>query len=53
LIHFQPASAELESLATEAVALYERRPDQVRRTIVSQTSPGITAFSDAFKLRKD
>lgn len=52
-LRFQPVNAELEALALEAVALYERRPDQVRRTIVSRSSPGITAFSDAFKLRKD
>lgn len=52
-IGFEPANAELEALAIEAVALYERRPDAVRRIIVSQTSPGITAFSDAFKWRKD
>jgi hypothetical protein len=43
----------LATLAADAVALYELRPDQVRRTIVSNTSPGIAAFSDAFKLRKD
>lgn len=52
-VRFQPASAELDSLAGEAIALYERRPDQVRRTIVSQTSPSIAAFADAFRLRKD
>jgi hypothetical protein len=52
-IRFQPASEELRTLATAAIELYERRPDLVRRTIVSQTSPGITAFSDAFKFRKD
>jgi hypothetical protein len=52
-IRFQPASKALETLVINAIGLYERRPDLVRRTIVSQTSPGITAFSDAFKLRKD
>lgn len=52
-IRFQPASDELDHLAQEAVALYERRPGQVRRIIVSHTSPSITAFADAFKLRKD
>jgi hypothetical protein len=52
-IRFAPANAELEALTIEAVALYERRPDTVRRTIISQISPSITAFSDAFKWRKD
>jgi hypothetical protein len=52
-ICFHPADAELARLAADAIALYERRPDQVRRTIISYTAPGIAAFSDAFKLRKD
>ena len=37
----------------EQVELYEKRPDQVRRTIVSQSSPGITAFADAFKFKRE
>lgn len=53
LIRFDPATPELRALAHEAVALYARRPNKVRRTIISHTSPGIAAFSDAFKLRKD
>ncbi|MBV1691384.1 hypothetical protein KRR38_27795 [Novosphingobium sp. G106] len=52
-IRFRPASAELASLVDEALSLYERRPNQVRRKIVSHTSPGIAAFSEAFRLRKD
>ena len=52
-VRFQPVSDELDRLASEAIALYERRPDQVRRTIVSHTSPSIAAFADAFRLRKD
>lgn len=53
LIRFHPATEELACLGREAVELYERRPGQVRRTIISHTTPGIAAFSDAFKLRKD
>ena len=30
-----------------------RSPDAVRRMIVAATSPGITAFADSFRLRKD
>ena len=52
-LRFQPSNERLELLVLGALALYDRRPDQVRRTIVSRTSPGLTAFSDAFKLRKD
>lgn len=52
-IVLQPANEHLEDLVSGAVELYGRRPDLVRRTIVSRTSPAITAFVDAFKLRKD
>lgn len=52
-IVLQPGSAAMATLIEGAVDLYGRRPDLVRRTIVSHTSPGITAFVDAFKLRKD
>ena len=36
-----------------AIALYARSPDKVRRLIVAQSTPGVTAFADAFRLRKD
>lgn len=52
-VRFRPANPDLERFALEAIDLYARRPDLVRRTIVSRTSPGLTAFADAFKLRKD
>jgi hypothetical protein len=50
---YAPASAELDQLAEAAEALYAKTPDAVRRLIVAASNPGITAFSDAFKLRKD
>lgn len=50
---YQPASAELDRLAEGAEALYARSPDAVRRMIVSAAAPGISAFADAFRLRKD
>jgi hypothetical protein len=50
---YRPASARLGELATEAAALYATSPDQVRRLIVSPMSGGLTAFADAFKVRKD
>jgi hypothetical protein len=52
-IVLQPGSGAMATLIQGAVDLYGRRPDLVRRTIVSRTSPSITAFADAFKLRKD
>ncbi len=52
-VRFAPPTRDLEFIALDAISLYERRPDQVRRTIVMRPSTGLAAFSDAFKLRKD
>lgn len=50
---YSPASDALERDVTAAVELYVNRPDAVRRAIVSSTNPGLAAFVDAFRLRKD
>lgn len=50
---YAPATADLDELAEAAEALYARSPDAVRRMIIAAANPGLTAFSDAFKLRKD
>ena len=50
---YAPASPELDLLVGQAEALYARSPDAVRRMIVEASNPGLTAFADAFKLRKD
>lgn len=50
---YNPASTVVDALAERAVALYKRSPDAVRRTIVAAGNPAITAFADAFRLRKD
>lgn len=50
---YRPASDELDRLVERAEALYAKSPDAVRRTIVAAANPGITAFADAFRLRKD
>ena len=50
---YAPTGPELEKLVGAAVALYAKSPDAVRRMIVSAANPGITAFADAFRLRKD
>lgn len=44
---------EGSALVKAAIALYGRSPDMVRRLIVAQCAPGVTAFADAFRLRKD
>ena len=50
---YSPASEALDQLVEAAAALYARSPDAVRRTIVAAANPAITAFADAFRLRKD
>ena len=50
---YAPASASLDRLVGQAEALYAKTPDAVRRMIASAANPGITAFADAFRLRKD
>jgi hypothetical protein len=50
---YAPATSELEQLADAAESFYLTKPDAVRRLIVASGSRGITAFADAFRLRKD
>jgi hypothetical protein len=50
---YMPASRDLERLVEETEQLYARKPDAVRRTIVASSSSGLSAFADAFRLRKD
>jgi hypothetical protein len=50
---YAPASADLDRLVGQTESLYARSPDAVRRMIVAAANPGITAFADAFRLRKD
>ena len=52
-VRYAPATGELDVLAEEAIALYASSPNAVRRMIVSAANPGISAFADAFRLRKD
>lgn len=46
-------SDDQAGLVRAAIHLYRKSPDKVRRLIVAQASPGVTAFANAFKLRKD
>jgi predicted transcriptional regulator len=50
---YAPASADLQRLTDQAERLYAKRPDAVRRLIVLATNDQLTAFADAFRLRKD
>ena len=51
-VRYAPRSPELGKLSAAAEALYARSPDKVRRIIVTAANPSITAFADAFKLKK-
>lgn len=50
---FRPASDDLREMVSASQALYARSPDKVRRIIVAAASGGLTAFADAFRIRKD
>jgi DNA-binding IclR family transcriptional regulator len=50
---YAPASTDLKSLVEKAEQLYAKRPDAVRRLIVLSANDQLTAFADAFRLRKD
>ena len=52
-VRYAPASPDIERLADATEALYAKKPDAVRRMIVAAASDGVTAFADAFRLRKD
>src|SRR5688572_19357559 len=52
-VAYHEASLEQAELVGAAIDYYGRSPDKVRRLIVAQATPGVTAFADAFKLRKD
>ena len=50
---YSPASAELDGVMDVTEELYAKSPDAVRRVIIAAATPGLAAFADAFKLRKD
>ena len=50
---YAPASPEIESMADATEALYAKKPDAVRRTIVAAAADDLAAFADAFRLRRD
>jgi DNA-binding FadR family transcriptional regulator len=52
-VRYVPASKDLERLSDNVELLYARRPDAVRRLIVLSSNDQLTAFADAFRLRRD
>lgn len=47
------SDARTNELIDGTIQLYRKSPDRVRRLIISNSMPGVTAFADAFRLRKD
>ena len=52
-VGYHEGAGESAALVAAAIELYARSPDKVRRLIVARSTPGVTAFADAFRLRKD
>lgn len=52
-VRYAPASPDIEKLADATEALYAKKPDSVRRIVVASATDGLTAFADAFRLRRD
>ena len=50
-VTFMPVNKEVGSLVEETEQLYRSRPDRVRRLIVASSNKGLSAFSDAFRLK--
>lgn len=50
---YRAAHADLERSVADVEALYAKKPDAVRRLIVQSMGGGVSAFADAFRLRRD
>jgi hypothetical protein len=50
---YMPVNEEVADCVERTEKLYGTRPNAVRRAIVSRSVGGLTAFADAFRLRKD
>ncbi len=52
-VRYAPASSDLSRLVDVTQALYARKPDAVRRVIVSAGGTGLSEFANSFRLRND
>ena len=48
---YRPVSADVAALVDETEQLYRSHPDRVRKLIIASSQRGLTAFSDAFRLK--
>ena len=51
-ILYLPVNRDVELCAERVEQLYRTRPNKVRRAIVAASASNVTAFADAFKLRR-
>ncbi len=49
----EPVNEDVERSAMRANNFYQRFPGRARRLMISRQAPGLNAFADAFRLRKD
>ena len=52
-LRYMPVNEQVAANVDRTEKLYAARPDAVRRAIISSSLGGVTAFADAFRLRKD
>lgn len=52
-VEYMPVSDSVAVLVDQTEELYRRKPDAVRRMVVMSGASEITAFADAFRLRKE
>lgn len=50
---YMPANQDMNECMARVEHLYRKRPNMVRRTIVSASTSSATAFANAFRLRRD
>lgn len=50
---YSPVSPDLRRLVEGTERMYAKSPDAVRRMIIASANEGLTAFADAFRLRKE
>ncbi|MBX9897874.1 MAG: hypothetical protein K2Y17_08255 [Qipengyuania sp.] len=52
-LRFRPIDEKVAEYARRTREFYARFPGRARRLVVARHSPGLDAFADAFRLRKD
>lgn len=52
-VRYQPASAAIDRLARATADAYRRKPDSVRRAIISDHNHKLQMLADAFRLKDD